>query len=72
MSKVIHKIIEAKYKFVRSVDFEESDINDEVLFIDDTYVEISYKNFIKRYNSIQKELENIVENNEMDSNQKKE
>ena len=67
MSKVIHKIIEAKYKFVRSVDFEESDINDEVLFIDDTYVEISYKNFIKRYNSIQKELENIVENNEMDS-----
>ena len=67
MSKVIHKIIEAEYKFVRSVDFEESDINDEVLFIDDTYVEISYKNFIKRYNSIQKELENIVENNEMDS-----
>lgn len=67
MSKVMHKIIEAKYKFVRSVDFEESDINDEVLFIDDTYIEIRYKNFIKKYNSIQKELENIVKSNEMDS-----
>ena len=67
MSKVIHKIIEAKYKFIRSVDFEESDINDEVLFIDDTYIEIRYKNFIKKYNSLQNELENIVKNNEIDS-----
>lgn len=67
MSKVIHKIIEAKYKFIRSVDFEESDINDEVLFIDATYIEIRYKNFIKKYNSLQNELENIVKNNEIDS-----
>ena len=59
MSEFLKKKKELKYKFINSLDFSQSDINEEVIFIDDSYIEKKFRRFKREYNEINEEINKI-------------
>ena len=66
MSEFLKITKELKYKLVNSLDFAQSNINEEVVFIDDVYIEKILKRFTKEYNSISMEIKKILQYSKRD------